>query len=313
MAANSPTIAQLRAFVAIAQTLHFGEAAALVGVSQPTLSQALSSLEANLDLQLIERNPRQVLITPAGEQLLPLARRAVEAVDAVAEAAIPAQWLSGRLRIGLFPTIAPYLLPALLRTLRKEAPDLQPEVHEDQTARLIESLRHGDLDVAVLALPTGEPNLIELPVYDEDFVLAVPADDPLSDQVNLDLSTLTELNDTRLLLLDEGHCLRDQALAVCMKAGLADAGGDAARASSLATIVQLVSAGLGATLLPETAVKVEARGAALGIARFAEPAPGRRIGLVFRSTSSRLEEYQDLAEIMRRAVSKLPARAVGGL
>jgi len=313
MASTSPTIAQLRAFVAIAQTLHFGEAAAIVGVSQPTLSQALSSLEANLDVQLIERNPRQVLMTPAGEQLLPLARRAVEAVDAVAEAAIPAQWLSGRLRVGIIPTIAPYLLPALLRTLRKEAPDLQPEIHEDQTSRLIESLRHGEIDVAVLALPTGEPSLVELPVYDEDFVLAVAADDPLADREGLNLKTLTELSGMRLLLLDEGHCLRDQALEVCMQAGLADAGGDSARASSLATIVQLVSAGHGATLLPETAVKVEARGAALGIAHFVDPAPGRRIGLVFRGTTSRLEEFQDLAEIMRRAVAKLPARAVGGL
>ena len=312
MSTSSPTVAQLRAFVAIAQTLHLGEAAAIVGVSQPTLSQALVSLESNLQVQLVERNPRQVLLTPAGESLLPLARRAVEAVDAVAEAAIPARWLSGRLRIGIIPTIAPYLLPAVLRTLRKEAPDLQPEVHEDQTARLIEALRHGEIDVALLALPTAEPNLVEIPVYDEDFVLAVAADDALADTEGIDLARLTNM---RLLLLDEGHCLRDQALDVCMQAGLADAGSDPARASSLGTIVQLVSAGHGATLLPETAVRVEARGAALGIARFSSPAPGRRVGLVFRNTSSRLEEYQDLAEILRRAVdkAKLPARTVGGL
>ena len=312
MSSTSPTVAQLRAFVAVARTRHFGEAASLLGISQPTLSQSLAALEANLGVQLLERNPRQVLVTAAGTALLPLARRAVEAIDAVTQAAIPAQWLSGPLRLGIIPTIGPYLLPVLLRTLRDEAPDLQPMVHEDQTARLIEALRHGDIDVAVLALPVEDTNLQQLPVYEEDFVLAVAADDPLADARDVDPGSLAQM---RLLLLDEGHCLRDQALAVCMQAGVTDAGADPARAASLPTIVQLVSAGLGVTLLPETAVQVEARGATLGIAHFAAPAPGRTIGLVFRSTSARLNEFQDLAEILRRAITgaKRPARTVGGL
>jgi len=301
------TVVQLRAFIAIAQTTHFGEAAALIGVSQPTLSQALSTLEANLDVQLIERNPRKVLVTAAGAKLLPFAQQAVNAMDAVVEAAQPARWLSGPMRLGVIPTIAPYLLPSVLRILQREAPDLEIAVHEDQTWRLIDALKRGDIDVAILALPTNEPGLHEIPMYVEDFVLALPAKSDLAGRVDVDPKTLASLH---LLLLDEGHCLRDQALDVCAQAGAHDAGNDPARASSLATIVQLVSAGLGATLLPATAVSVEARGAALGIAHFKAPAPGRRIGLVYRSSTRRTQELEDLAEILRRAVikGKLAAR-----
>ena len=301
------TVVQLRAFVAIAQTAHFGDAAALIGVSQPTLSQALSTLEANLDVQLIERNPRKVLVTAAGVKLLPLAQQAIAAVDAVVEAAEPARWLSGPLRLGVIPTIAPYLLPSVLRILQREAPDLELSVHEDQTWRLIDALKRGDIDVAILALPTSELGLHEIPMYIEDFVLALPAKSELAGRVDVDPKTLANLH---LLLLDEGHCLRDQALDVCAQAGAHDAGNDPARASSLATIVQLVSAGLGATLLPATAVSVEARGAALGIAHFKAPAPGRTIGLVYRASTRRAQELEDLAEILRRAVikGKLAAR-----
>lgn len=301
------TIVQLRAFVAIASTSHFGDAAALIGVSQPTLSQALSTLETNLDIQLVERSPRQVLVTAAGLKLLPLAQQAVAAVDAVVQAAEPARWLTGPMRLGVIPTIAPYLLPSVLRTIKREAPDLELSVHEDQTWRLIDALKRGDIDVAILALPTSEAGLLEIPMYVEDFVLALPSKSELAGRVDVDPATLKDLH---LLLLDEGHCLRDQALDVCRQAGASEAGNDTARASSLATIVQLVSAGLGATLLPATAVTVEARGAALGIAHFKAPAPGRTIGLVYRSSSRRVEELEDLAEILRRAVirGKLAAR-----
>ena len=309
MVSTAPTIAQLRAFVAVGRMRHFGDAAAQLGVSQPTLSQALSTLEANLGLQLIERSPRIVLVTPAGERLLPLAEAAVAAVDAVTDAVEPARWLTGSLRIGIIPTIAPYLLPATLRTLRREAPDLRLTVREDQTWRLLESLRRGELDIAVLALPVAEPGLVEIPVYDEDFVLATSNKSELAGKEDLPTTVLADMH---LLLLDEGHCLRDQALDVCAQAGVTGAGHDAARASSLATIVQLVAADMGATLLPATAVPVEARGASIGVATFQAPAPGRKIGLVFRSTSSRTDEFADLAEILRRAVvkAKLPARPV---
>lgn len=312
MVSTAPTIAQLRAFVAVGRMRHFGDAAAQLGVSQPTLSQSLSTLEANLGLQLIERSPRMVLVTPAGERLLPLAEAAVAAVDAVTDAVEPARWLTGPMSIGIIPTIAPYLLPAILRMLRREAPELRLTVREDQTWRLVESLRRGELDIAVLALPVNEPGLVEIPVYDEDFVLATSTKGPLAGQENLSTKVLGDL---RLLLLDEGHCLREQALEVCAQAGATGAGHDAARSSSLATIVQLVAADMGATLLPATAVPVEARGAAIGVASFAAPAPGRRVGLVFRSTSSRTDEFADLAEILRRAVvkAKLPARPVAAV
>lgn len=312
MSPAAPTVAQLRAFVAVADHLHFGAAAGALKVAQPTLSQALAGLEDTLGVQLVERSPRRVLLTAAGERLLPFARRAVEAVDAVATAAERDRgWLRGTLGIGVIPTVAPYLLPAVLRTLRREAPELQPEVHEDQTARLLAALRAGSLDVAVLALPSGEPGLTEIPLYDEDFVLVVPEGDALAGQEGLPRSILRA---EPLLLLDEGHCLRDQALDVCKQAGAEDAASGAARASSLATVVQLVAAGLGATLLPATAVPVETRRGALGVARFADPAPGRRIGLVFRGTTARVEEFEDLAEILRRACrsGRLPVETVGG-
>lgn len=309
MASTAPSIAQLRAFVAVSRLRHFGDAAAQLGISQPTLSQLLSKLEFNLGLQLVERSSRSVLVTPAGQRLLPHAEAAVEAVDAIVDAVEPAGWLSGSLRMGVIPTIAPYLLPAMLGELRHEAPDIKLVVREDQTHRLVDALRRGEIDVALLALPVNEPGLTARPVYDEDFVLAVGANSGLARATGVELEALGR---QPLLLLDEGHCLRDQALEVCVLANVADAGHDAARASSLATIVQLVAAGMGATLLPATAVPVEARGASLGIATFAAPIPGRRVGMVWRATNSRAEQFDDFAEMIRHAVvnAGLPARPV---
>lgn len=309
MASTAPSIAQLRAFVAVSRLRHFGDAAAQLGISQPTLSQLLSKLELNLGLQLVERSSRSVLVTPAGQRLLPHAEAAVEAVDAIVDAVEPAGWLSGSLRMGVIPTIAPYLLPAMLGELRHEAPDIKLVVREDQTHRLVDALRRGEIDVALLALPVNEPGLTAHPVYDEDFVLAVGANSGLARATDVELEVLGR---QPLLLLDEGHCLRDQALEVCVLANVADAGHDAARASSLATIVQLVAAGMGATLLPATAVPVEARGASLGIATFAAPIPGRRVGMVWRATNSRAEQFDDFAEMIRHAVvnAGLPARPV---
>ena len=308
MAPGSPTLAQLRAFVAVARMGHFGDAAQSLAVSQPSLSQSLATLEANLGLQLIERHPRMVLVTPAGARLLPLAETAVAAVDAVIEAVEPARWLTGPMDLGIIPTIAPYLLPAVLRKVRREAPELVLSVREDQTDRLLEAVRRGELDVAVVALPVDEPGLEQIGLYDEDFVLATSPEDPLAGRSQL---PVTVLGDTRLLLLDEGHCLRDQALAVCAQNGVT-VEHDPARSASLATVVQLVAAGMGATLLPATAVPVESRGTSIGVGTFADPAPGRRVGIVFRGSTWRGEEFADFAEILRRAVrkSRLPARLV---
>ncbi|KXW74467.1 hydrogen peroxide-inducible protein [Mycolicibacterium phlei DSM 43070] len=310
--ASTPSVAQLRAFVAVSRLQHFGAAATQLGISQPTLSQLLSKLEANLGLQLIERTSRRVLVTPAGQRLLPHGEAAVEAVHAIVDAAEPAGWLFGALRVGIIPTIAPYLLPTLLGTLHDEAPDLRLVVREEQTHRLLDALRRDEIDVALLALPISEPGLVAQPVYEEDFVLAVSADSELAGATDVPIEALRR---QPLLLLDEGHCLRDQALEVCALANVQDTGHDAARASSLPTVVQLVAAGMGATLLPATAVPVETRGAALGIATFADPAPGRRVGIVWRAASSRGERFLDLARVIRRAVvdGGLPARSVVGV
>lgn len=308
---SSPTLAQLRAFTALVEHQHFGAAARALGVAQPTLSQALVALEETLGVQLIERSSRSFIVTDAGRRLLPLAQRVLESADAIVDAVSTERaWLAGPRRIGVIPTVGPYLLPGFLRALRTEAPDLQPVIREDQTARLLESLRNGDLDVAIVATPLDDPGLVEIGLYDEDFVLAVPATHPLGGRDGLGVDALQGLP---ILLLDEGHCLRDQTLAVAMTAGLSSLDAQAARATSLSTVVQLVDAGLGATLLPESAVAVEVRRTSVEIARFAAPAPGRRMVLAYRATNARGEEFEDLAEIVRRAVlsSHLPVRPVG--
>lgn len=291
-----PTLSQLRAFVAVAEYRHFGTAAARLKVSQPTLSQALASLEGGLGVQLIERSTRRVLVTAAGEQLLTQAKLILDAADGfVAAAAGVGDNLVGPLRIGLIPTVAPYVLPPLLPALRSEMPALVPQVIEDQTARLLESLRAGAIDVAVIALPSEAPGLVEMPLYTEEFVLVLPRDHALAGRDDLELDVLDELP---LLLLDEGHCLRDQTLDLCRSVDAHPQSGDT-RATSLATVVQCVAGGLGVTLVPDSAVPVETRRGDLATARFAAPAPGRTIGLVFRASSGRAEGYRQLAELLR--------------
>ncbi|BDH57073.1 hydrogen peroxide-inducible genes activator [Tsukamurella sp. PLM1] len=294
-----PTLAQLRAFVAVARSRHFGTAATSLGVSQPSLSQALASLEAGLGVQLVERSTRKVLITEAGMALLEQASGIVaSAAELVNNAAGLTGELRGSLRIGMIPTVAPYRLPALLPRLRAEVEDLAVTVVEDQTARLLDALRSGRIDVAVVALPVLSAGIAEIPLYDEEFVLVVPPDHPFAGRDDLTADDLTGLP---LLLLDEGHCLRDQALDLCRQA---EAGvgviGDT-RAASLATIVQCVSGDLGVTLLPEPAVAVELRGTDLAIARFAPPAPGRTVGLAYRASSAKTDGFQRLAAIAREA------------
>lgn len=297
---STPTVAQLRAFVAVAEFQHFRDAAASLGVSQPTLSQSLAAMEARLGVRLIERNPRRVLVTPEGQFLLPLAKAAVDAVDAFRTAALPDTWLTGPLHLGVIPTVAPYLLPSMLPAVRDEAPDLQLHVHEDQTERLLDGLAAGTIDVAIMALPINDARMRTEPLYDEDFVLAVPAD---HDWAGSDDVEVSQLRDEQLLFLEEGHCLHDQAVQVCLQSGVTSAGEANARAASLSTIVQLVSAGLGMTFLPDSAVKVETRGAHLGVARFSGSAPGRTVCLVHRRSSTRREEFEDFAEIVRRAAA----------
>lgn len=294
---SEPSLAQLRAFVAVARERHFGIAAADLGVTQPAVSAALRSLETHIGNRLVERSARGVLLTPLGAALLPAAEQVLAALDEfVAEGARAGRPHAGPLRLGIIPTVAPYLLPTLLGTLEREFLALVPEVREGQTRHLLDALADGTLDLLVLALPAERGDVVELPLYSEEFLLLVPAGDPTAGRA-IPVGALGRFD---VLLLEEGHCLRDQALDVCRQAGTT---GRTARAASLTTLSQLVAAGLGVTLLPESAVPVEVRGT-LATARFSDrPAPGRAIGLVHRATSTRGDEYRELAATLRRAVA----------
>ncbi|AAS03907.1 hydrogen peroxide-inducible genes activator [Mycobacterium avium subsp. paratuberculosis] len=289
-----PTIAGLRAFVAVAEKRQFSGAATALGVSQSTLSQALAALEAGLGTQLVERSTRRVFLTPQGAELLPHAQAVVEAADAfTAAAAGSADPLRAGMRLGLIPTVAPYVLPTVLAGIAERRPGLTLRVTEDQTERLLAVLREGALDAALIALPAETAGVTAIPIYDEDFVLALPPGHPLAGKRRVPATALADLP----LLLDEGHCLRDQALDVCHKAGVRAELANT-RAASLATAVQCVTGGLGVTLIPQSAVPVEASRSRLGLAQFAAPRPGRRIGLVFRSSSGRDDSYRELAGLI---------------
>lgn len=290
-----PTVAGLRAFVAVAEKRHFSSAAGELGVSQSTLSQALAALEAGLGVQLIERSTRRVFLTTEGGKLLPRAQAVIEAVaEFTAAAAGVSDPLRGSMRLGLIPTIAPYVLPTILAGLANRLPDLALWVSEDQTARLLTALREGSLDAVLIALPAEIGGVTEIPIYDEDFVLALPPGHPLSGKRRVRPAELAQLP---LLLLDEGNCLRDQTIDICHRAGVRPELANT-RAATLATAVQCVTGGLGVTLIPQSAVPVEAVRSGLGLAHFAAPRPGRRVGLVFRSSSDRDEPYRRLAGVI---------------
>lgn len=297
-----PTLSQLRAFVAVAKYRHFGTAATRLNVSQPTLSQALAALENGLGVHLIERSTRRVLVTPAGARLLPQAQVILDAADGfVAAAAGASDGLSGPLRLGFIPTVAPYVLPDLLPALGVTMPNLVLHVVEDQTARLLGALRAGTLDAAVVALPSEISGVVEMPLYSEDFVLVVPTGHELAGRVDVPVSVL---DNAPLLLLDEGHCLRDQTLDLCRSVDVRPMAGDT-RATSLATVVRCVAGGLGITLVPASSIPVETARGDLAMAYFASPAPSRTIGLVVRSSTARAADYRALADIIR---AQLPAQ-----
>ncbi|MEU0072196.1 LysR substrate-binding domain-containing protein [Streptomyces sp. NPDC006332] len=306
---RQPSLAQLRAFAAVADHLHFRDAAAAIGMSQPSLSGAVSSLEETLGVTLLERTTRKVLLSPAGERLAVRAKAVLAEVGALLEEAEAVRApFTGVLRLGVIPTVAPYLLPTVLRLVHDRYPDLDLQVHEEQTANLIEGLTSGRLDLLLLAVPLGVPGVVELPLFDEDFVLVTPLDHRLGGRRGIPREALKELN---LLLLDEGHCLRDQALDICREAGREDAP-VTTTAAGLSTLVQLVAGGLGVTLLPRTALKVETtRNDQLRTGRFAEPAPTRRIALAMRVGAARGAEYEELAVALREALRPLPVRVWG--
>ncbi len=305
---KQPSLAQLRAFAAVAEHLHFRDAAAAIGMSQPALSGAVSALEELLGVRLLERTTRKVLLSPAGERLAVRAQGVLAAVGALMEEAEAVRGpFTGVLRLGVIPTVAPYLLPTVLRLVHERYPELDLEVHEEQTSSLLDGLQSGRLDLLLLAVPLGAPGVSELPLFDEDFVLVTPLDHWLGGREGIPREALRSLN---LLLLDEGHCLRDQALDICREAGRGDVP-VSTTAAGLSTLVQLVAGGLGVTLLPRTAVTVEtSRSSQLLTGYFAEPAPTRRIALAMRTGAARAAEYEELAAELRVALRTLPVRTV---
>jgi LysR family hydrogen peroxide-inducible transcriptional activator len=274
----------LRYFVALADTRHFGKAAERSFVSQPTLSAQIKKLETYLGVQLIERQPRKVTLTETGAKILPLARRIVhESDEIVSTARNEHDPLSGKLKVGLIPTIGPYLLPLLARKLRKRLPRLKLMLYEYQTQPLLDKLRAGDIDLGILALPVPLDGLEARPLYLESFTLAVPTDSPLAKRANIKLD---DLNGETLLLLEDGHCLRDQALDVCSRIDVKES--EDYRATSLETLRQMVAAGLGITLLPELATRGPfGSGHGLAVKQFARPVPSRSVGAVWRKSTAR--------------------------
>jgi LysR family hydrogen peroxide-inducible transcriptional activator len=285
----------LRYLVAVADTRHFGRAAEKCFVSQPTLSAQLKKLEDYLGVQLIERQPKNVTLTEAGEQIVARARRMLEASEEVVTLARSHRDpLAGRLRLALLPTIGPYLLPRVSQPMRKSLPRLELRLYEYQTAQMLEKLEAGEIDLGILALPVDAEGFETRELYTEPFTVAVPDQHRLAkkDSVRLD-----DLNGETLLLLEDGHCLRDQALEVCSRVDLHEK--QDFRATSLETLRQMVATGAGVTLLPELASR-GAYGNARGVVirPFTRPAPVRHVGGVWRKTSARRAAIDALCKVI---------------
>ncbi len=291
----------LRYFVALADTRHFGKAAARSFVSQPTLSAQIKKLEAYLGVQLIERQPRRVALTEIGAKLAPIARRILaDSEELVATARSEHDPLSGRLKLALIPTIGPYLLPLVVRRLRKQLPSLQLMLYEYRTEPLLDRLREGDIDAGILALPIPLDGLEACDLYEEAFKVATPNDHPFAKRASI---RLDDLSGETLLLLEDGHCLRDQALEVCSRIDVHESGDY--RATSLETLRQMVAAGLGVTLLPDLATRGPfGAGHALTVKPFARPAPTRMVGAVWRRSSSRTHAITAVCEVIRAVLQE---------
>ncbi|MBL8563318.1 MAG: LysR family transcriptional regulator [Gemmobacter sp.] len=295
------TLKQLRYFEALARLGHFGQAAEVCAVTQPALSMQMKELEAVLGAPLLERAPRQVRLTGFGELFLARAQTILREVSGLedlarlAAAQASGARMAGRLRIGVIPTVAPYLLPKVIARLTALYPGLELSLRETVTPRLLQELQEGRLDCALVALPVSEPGLEEMALFSEAFVLVRPEADagrPVPDPA--------ALREMRLLLLEEGHCFRDQALSFCAMSGVRAR--EVMDGSSLATLVQMVGAGIGVTLIPEMAVEVETRSAAVSVARFREPQPMRQVGLVWRRSNPLAEALREIAGAVQAAV-----------
>jgi LysR family transcriptional regulator, hydrogen peroxide-inducible genes activator len=286
------TLKQLRYFDALSRHCHFGRAAEACAISQPALSMQIKELEQFLGGVLLERGARQIRLTKFGEEVAQRVRDILRSVDELGDFARASRdQLAGRLRVGMIPTIAPYLLPTVIGNLTRLHPELDIHVRETLTPKLIQELREGRLDTAIVALPVSEPSLTEVALFAENFLLVRPGE-----AEGTPVPTVKALREMRLLLLEEGHCFRDQALSFCNMH--ASPPREVLDASSLSTLVQMVSAGIGVTLIPEMAVAVETRSAPVSVARFKNPQPSRTIGMVWRKTSPLARQLLQISEVI---------------
>jgi len=286
------TLRQLRYLSSLARTRHFGKAAKACAVTQPALSMQIQELEAELGVPLVERRPGEVTFTEIGHEVARRAERVLAATRDLADFARHRdRLLTGRLQLGVIPSLAPYVLPKILPVLQRRYAELRVELRETQTHMLIEELHRGTLDVIMLALPVPDADVETMRLFDDPFLLAVPASDnrPESARVGID-----DIDMQRLILLEEGHCLRDQALAFCDNPH----GDVALGATSLTTVMQMVANGYGITLLPRVAVDVELRDERVKLLPFAEPMPGRTVGLAWRRTSPRKADFVALGQLI---------------
>ena len=292
------TLRQLRYLDALSRHRHFGRAAVACSVSQPALSMQIRDMERDLGVNLVERRSNDIVLTETGDEIATRAERILSAVHDLEEfARHRGQVLSGPLKLGVIPSLAPYVLPGLLPLLQDRFPKLQLELRETQTRFLIDELVRGSLDVIMIALPAAHPEVLTVALFDDVFLFAAPAADALPKRMRI---TADDIDPRRLILLEEGHCLRDQALAFCN-----DHGTDTLKelgATSLTTVMQMVANGYGVTLMPEIALGVEARDERVTLRRFAKPEPFRTIGLGWRKTSSRARDFQALGKIIADVV-----------
>jgi len=296
---NNLTLKQLRYFESLARHGHFGRAADACAISQPALSMQIREMERELGAALFERGARQIRLTSFGEEFGLRVRNILRSVDELKDLArASGDRLAGRLRIGVIPTIAPYLLPTIIGNLTRDYADLEIHVRETVTPKLIQELSEGRLDTAIVALPVSEPSFSEVSLFAEDFVLVRPGEDEGKPVPNGEA-----LAKMRLLLLEEGHCFRDQALSFCNRHSALPR--ELLDGSSLSTLVQMVGAGIGVTLIPEMAVAVETRSAPVSIARFGKPKPSRTIGMIWRKTSPLAKQLSQIAEVVRQSAEGL--------
>lgn len=286
------TIRQMRYFEALAATLHFGRAAEMVHVSQPALSAQIMEMEKHLGVKLVERTRSNTLLTDKGHEILAHARTVLAAVDRLEEAARRSSGtLEGLLRLGIIPTVAPYLVPKMVPYLRREHPLIEIELKEAVTDRLLGDLAEGRLDAIIAAIPIEMDSVVAKSLFVDRFYMAMSANES---DVLLSPMTETAVDPDRLLLLEEGHCLREQALSVCKaasKRSLVNFG-----ATSMTTLLQMVSNDMGMTLIPELAIETETARTLIRIVPFTEPAPSREIGLIWRRSSPRRADMEALAE-----------------